>query len=313
MEKSFDFILGASDPEVSNLLKAPAGGEPALDRRFTQQEEFYLLLEQPFQVGAFEVHHDVHNPTPSTRYLEVIRSVVRAWTTQLPGLFQGLSWFFDPKDLFHPQFVQVLTARDKRYLYLLRADLTYRGRYAEVMGQGGNSTTPAYRTKSLFLESEVLPLDTIETQPTEKRLRLTKLFPFTWQGETGRGYFITGRWLDQEITKLLSRAALTPGTRIFPCYPLRCRYETLSSFCPTPTVDGRRRAAAALEAAWPLVSPWADRIQSDLRTDPYREDHPLVESLRSRWAGRLESRWGSFRLEPYLNESEQKEYRYHGD
>jgi hypothetical protein len=61
------------------------------------------------------------------------------------------------------------------------------------------------------------------------------------------------------------------------------------------------------------VSPWADRIQNDLKDDPFREDHPLVDRLREAWAGRLEKRWGSFRLEAYLNEHEQKEYRYHGD
>lgn len=313
MEKSCDFVLGASDPEVTGRLRAVDGLVPPWDRRFTQDEDFFLVLERPYVVDPFEIHHDVQNLSPSDRYLRVIRSLVQAWTEQVPGIFQGLSWFFDPKDLFHPLFLQILTARDKRYLVVLRPDLTFRGRHGEIVDRGGNDTTPRFTTRTLFLESEVLPLDSIESLPGEKRIRLTKLFPYTWQGETGRGYFVTGRWLDQEITKLLSKAAFAPGTRVFPAYPLRCRFETLSCRCLTPTNEGRRRTAALMEAAWPLVSPWSERIQTDLKAEPFREDHPLLGLLQQQWSDRLESRWGPFRLEPYLNETDQKEYRYHGD
>lgn len=313
MEKLCDFLLGPGDPEVSHRLKTLDARVPELDRRFTQQEDFFLVLERPIVVDPFEIHHDVQNLVPSERYLGVIRSVVKAWSDQVPGVFQGLSWFFDPKDLFHPLFLQVFTAKEKRYLFLLRADLTFRGRHGEILERGGNDTTPRYSTRCLFLESEVLPLDSVETTGSERRITLTKLFPYTWQGEEGRGYFVTGRWLDQEITKLLSRAALAPGMRSFPCYPLRCRYETLSSRCLNPGFPGRQRAAAILSAAWPLVSPWADQIQEDLKDDPFREDHPLVKSLRADWGGRLENVWGAFRTEAYLNEFEQKEYRYYGD
>jgi hypothetical protein len=239
--------------------------------------------------------------------------LVGAWADLVPGLFQGLSWYFDPKDLFHPAFAQVLASRDKRYLFLLRPDLTFRGRHAEMIERGGNDVTARYSTRHLFVEAEVLPLDTWVTRDLEKRLFLAKLFTETWEGESGRGYSLTGRWIDQEITRLMTRAALPPGTRSFPHYPLRCRFETLSARCVTPTAEGRKRAAAVLDAAWPLVAPWAGRIQADLKADPYREDHPLVESLRRAWGDRLASRWGGFRIEPYLNSQDQKEYRYHGE
>lgn len=311
MEKSCDFVLGVSDAEVTARLRSLDAKVPVWERRFTQEEDFYLLLDRPFVVDPFEIHHDVRHREPSDRYRSMIRSVVHTLTEQLPGVFQGLSWFFDSKDLFHPLFVQVLTARERKYLYLLRPDLSFRGRHGEILERGGNDTTPRFSTRSLFLESEVLPLDSIEVHPSGRQVFLKKLFPFTWQGESGRGYFVTGRWLDQEITKLLSRAALAPGQKIFPALPLRCRFETLSAFCPVPTQEGRKQAAAALEAAWPLVVPWADKIQADLKDEPYRDGHPLVPFLRQQWGGRLENRWGAFRLDPYLNEHEQKEYRYH--
>src|SRR6266540_3998192 len=120
MEKLYDFLLGASDPEVAERLKSLPEGTPTLDRRFNQEEDFFLVLDRPFIVEPFEIHHDVAHPRPSDRYRNVIRSLVTAWTDQVPGLFRGLSWYFDPKDLFHPLFVQVLTAREKHYLYLMR-------------------------------------------------------------------------------------------------------------------------------------------------------------------------------------------------
>ena len=311
MEKSYDFLLGVSDPEVAQRLKSLPEGPVDLDRRFNQEEDFFLVLDRPFIIDPFEIHHDVAQSRPPERYLKVIRSLVCAWADQVPGLFQGLSWYFDPKDLFHPLFVQVLSARDKHYLFVLRPDLTFRGRHGEVLEPGGNDTTPRFSSRHLFLESEVLPLETWESASEEKRLTLGKLFQMTWQGETGRGYFVTARWLDQEITRLLSRAAFPQGTRTFPHLPLRCRHQTLSVRCLTPTPQGRRKAASVLETALPLVEPWAERIQDDLKGDPFREDHPLVSLLRQALGDKISERWGGFRLEPYLNDHDQKEYRYH--
>ena len=313
MGKTFDFVLGAPDPGLTAQLKVLGPGPEVLDRRYTQEEDFFLVLDRPFEVESFEIHHEVANPAPSARYLSALTAAVEAWGAQVPGVFQGLSWYFDPRDLFHPLFLQVLSSNRGRYLFLLRPDLTFRGHHGEVVTRGSNSMTTRFTSRHLFLEAEVLPLGAWDPSEGVRGLTLKKLFPLTFQGEEGSGYFATGRWLDAEISKVLSRAALPPGTRTHPHYPLRCRFETLSTRCATPTAEGRRRSAALLEEAWPLVEPWADRIQSDLGADPYRDDHPLIAALRADWGDRLSARWGSYRIEPILNEHDQKEYRYHGD
>jgi hypothetical protein len=310
MDKSCDFLLGASDPEIAGLL-ASAGGDPRpRDRRFNQEEEFFLVLDRPFVVPSFEIHHTVSSLVPGPGYLDALRQLVRSWVDLVPEVFAGLSWYFNPRDLFHPVFVQVLSARGQRFLSLLRPDLTFRGRHGEILDRGSNDLTPRYSTRTLFLEAEALPLATWETGPEGKKLFLAKLFEDTYHGEQGLGYLRTGRWIDTEITKLLTRAVVAPGTKTFPFYPLRCRHQTLSVGCVDLTEAGRKRAASHLAAAWPLVAPWAEALQRELKDEGARE--PLADRMKAQWGDRLSHRWGGYRLEAYLNDHDQKEYRYHG-
>lgn len=310
MEPSCDFLWGASDAEISGLLAAPAG-TGTLDRRLTPEEELFLVVDRPVTVPSFGIHHPHDDPTPSPAYVAALRSVVAQWVERLPGVFAGLTWYFNPKDLFHPTFVQLFSVKGRHFLYLLRPDLGFRGRYAQVVDRGSNDQSPRYQTSHLFVEADVLPLETWEVGPGFRKLFLAKLFPHTWAGETGQSYLRTGQWIDRELTKVLSRAALAPGTKTFPYYPLRCRYSTLAVGCVDLDDDGRRRAATTLGAAWPLVAPWAETLQTELKEDGYRDDHPLIDRLRTAWAGALETRWGRYTLEPLVGDHG-KEYRYHG-
>lgn len=316
MEKTCDFFLGASDAEVAQSLAVDVSAGPALvgglDRRFTPEEEFFLTLPRPFVVPTFEIHHRVDDPVPSPAYVAALRSLVADWVTQAPGAFAGLSWYFNSRDLFHPTFVQLLSSRGKHFLYLLQPDLTFRGRYAEVLVRGTNDRTARYQTNRLFVEAQVFPLQTWEVGPGGRKLFLAKLFEDTWVGETGQSYLRTGQWIDREVTKVLTRAALVPGTKTFPFYPLRCRLGTLAVGCPDLDDAGRRRAAANLDAAWPLVAPWAPTIQADLKAEAYRDDHPLIERLRTAWGPTLSPRWGHYSLESVLAD-QGKEYLYHGE
>lgn len=313
MEKSCDLVLATSDAPLARRLMMAVDQVPSLDRRFTQEEDFFLVLDRPFVVGAFPIHHPVTDFHPPDAYLETLRTLVDGWVALVPGIFQGLSWFFDPKDLFHPIFVEVLNAGPKPYLFVLRPDLTFRRGYSEVLVPGGNTVTPRYSTRYLFLESEVLPLTSWTLDGDIQEFYLTKLFQPTWLGESGRGYFVTGQWLDRDISRLLSRAAFPAGVKTFPVFPLRCRYETLSVRCLSPTPEGRKRSAEVLEVAWPLIEPWTGRIQADLSAEPFRDDSPLVPDLREAWGPRLSLLWGDYRLEAYLNDHDQKEYRYYGE
>ncbi|MEI8092617.1 MAG: hypothetical protein WCG80_00230 [Spirochaetales bacterium] len=313
MEKVCDFLLGASDPSVSALFKGlDPQSQRSVQRCFNQEEELFLELAEPLEIRSLDVHHDINNAVPSPQYAAAIDKLGNDLAKVLPAVFSGLTWFFDPRDTLHPLFVQMLSAKDKRYLYVLRVDLTWRPRHGEVLERGTNSRTPHFRTKALFLESEVLPLASLDATPTEKRLYLAKLFQNTWKGESGRRYHVEGQWIDQDITKFLSRMVLTPGRKTFPFYPLRCRYNTLSASCVDLEPEGRRKAAAILDTAWGQIASSSTEIQDHLQAAPFSEDLPLFQRLREVCRPLVEPRLGDYRLEPYLNADEQKEYRYHG-
>lgn len=310
MEQSCDFQLGTTDPEIAGRFRS-CPTTPAGDRRATQEGEFHLVLPEAYEVAPFGVHHDVANLEPSPAYLAVIRSLADQGARLVPGVFSRLEWAFHPRDLFRPFFYQVFQLEGRPFLYLFRPDLSFRGRFAELLERGTNNLTARFRTNHLFYEAEVLPLARWEGNAQGRRLWIAKLFENTWVGETGRSYLRTGRWIDQDLTKLLSKAVLAPGRRAYPFYPLRCRLGTLAAGVGDLTLEGRRRACLGLAQIWSKVSGVAEPLQRALKAEPYRDDHPLLEVLRARLGAEASRPWGDFRLEPFLTQDHSKEYAYH--
>lgn len=271
----------------------------------------YLALDRPYEVPAFEVHHDVSTLVPSARYLSAVRSLADQWTAAAPEAFSGLQWFFHPRDLFRPVFLQPFSRQGRTFLYVLRPDLTFRGRTCEALDRSSNDLTARFRTDRIYVDAAVFPLARWQSEGPARKVFLAKLFENTWVGESGQSYLRTGRWIDRDLTRLMTRAALPDGFRTYPYFPLRCQLNTLAAGTADLTEAGRRRAAAALEAAWPLAAPVAEVLQNGLRAEGFRDGHPLLDPLRRRWGGALEKAWGQYRLEAYLSENDFKEYRYH--
>ncbi len=49
----------------------------------------------------------------------------------------------------------------------------------------------------------------------------------TWIGETGRGYFIQGIWMDADLNKFFTKLVIPQGKRIYPYYPFTSKYRTI--------------------------------------------------------------------------------------
>lgn len=308
-----DFTYQFSDQEINEFLKnLPEDGVP-YTRHFTQEEDFFVRLDQSVTIPKFNIHHDVKKIAPQSDYLSRIRLLIKSLATLLPRAFSHLTWFFDPRDIFHPGFIQILNFREKRYLYLLRMDLSLRPRGCEVLEAGTNDVTALYRTNQIFFESEILPLVEVRQLPGgERQFFVEKLFEQTWKGESGRGYFVTGQWIDGEISKFISKLFLVKGQRHYPYFPLRCRYNSVSSTVIHLSPEGRKQSLLTVEAALDFLRSQAKDIQTSLKEKPFSEDQDFFQKLKTLAPKDVQKRIGDFRVDAYLNEADHKEYAFYG-
>lgn len=248
--------LNYSDPEINALLKSADRSGEDLSRHFNQNEEFFLKLPTEFYVPSFPIHHDVRIPTPTLRYLETLKLVLNSVVPLAPQLFSGLTYFFDPTDTLRPGFFQLYRLGDTHYLYLLKIDLGYKASEHEVIQPGTNDSTPEYRSSKLFLEGIVIPLTSVHSEGGKvSGFSIKQTISQTWIGETGRGYFVQGIWIDYELTKFFSKLFFPSDKRAYPFYPFQCRYRTICSTVIETSAESRKSNPPLLHRAVQFVEP----------------------------------------------------------
>jgi hypothetical protein len=212
------------DEELNRLIAAlpetPAsGGMPLV--KFNQNEELFLEFEEEFLVPSFPIHHDMKIAEPERDYMEALRELVKRITRRIPSAFHGLTYYFDSSEILKPCFFRLYRVGEAIYLYLLRIDLGYRPFEAELEEMGTNDRTPIYRTRRLYAESEFIPLESVSWKGEQvEAFNIRQLISNTWIGETGRGYFLHGIWMDTGLSKFFTKLVLPDGGRIYPFYPL---------------------------------------------------------------------------------------------
>ncbi|HSV56666.1 MAG TPA: hypothetical protein VLH39_06100 [Magnetospirillaceae bacterium] len=303
--------LPYSDPGINAMAAgAAADSRDALyGMRFSQNEEYFLELPRVIEVPSFPIHHDVRRPEPSGTYLDSLRKVVGQLVKLLPATFRDLVHFFDPADPLKPAFYHLYKVQEVVYVYTLRMDLLNRPLETETTVPGTNATTPSYRTRRIYLESELIPLDGIERADGRIRaLRVRQLVSNTWIGETGKGYQLRGIWMDADLSKLFSRLFLPVGKRTHPFLPFFCKYKTVCSFVPVPEAPARKRALPVLHRALNLLAPEMERIQESLKNSPFSENAAFFRELRDRVPEAWKELYHDVSIRPYLNARDMKEY-----
>ncbi|MCK7508861.1 MAG: hypothetical protein MZV70_35770 [Desulfobacterales bacterium] len=114
----------------------------------------------------------------------------------------------------------------------------------ELVEAGTNETTPSYRTRRLYLESELIPREGIEREEGRARaFRVRQLVSNTWIGETGKGYQVRGIWMDADLSKFFSKLFLPEGKRVFPSCPSSASTKTVCVLsCPCRKGASRKRS-----------------------------------------------------------------------
>ncbi|MGO8694265.1 MAG: hypothetical protein ACLQMF_11425 [Rectinemataceae bacterium] len=299
------------DPEINSLIAAipDAAADAGFGIRYSQNEELFLDLSAELTVPRFPIHHDVRKDEPSATYAYAMRDVVRQLVEMLPASFTGLTYFFDPFESHKPHFYKLYKIEDAVYLYMLRVDLMYRPFEDEIVEPGTNDVAPAFRTRRIFVESELIPLEAVMWElGRAKAFKVKQLVSNTWIGETGRGYQVHGVWMDDDLSKFFSKLVLPAGARTYPFYPLFCKYKTVCAEAPSPSPECRKRMLPLLHRTISFLAPEIGRIQNSLRNQPFSEKMPEFEELRERIPVAWREALDGASTQAYLNARDMKEF-----
>ena len=300
--------LAHSDEDINEIIGI-APPEPLLfTRHFDQNEDFFIRLSEPLEIPSLPIHHDVRLREPDEGYLEAVRELMRILLARRISIFHGLTYAFDPAEVQRPTFYTVFEHEGLRFLYLLRLDLSYRPLLHEVVEEGSNDVSPRYRTDRLYLEADILPLEQAVEEEKDRRYVVEQIVSQTWIGETGRGYFVQGIWLDRDLTKFFSKLFLPPGKRTYPYYPFTCKYRSVCYSVLELSPKRRERAVPLLAAAREFLKPHIEEIQEALKEQAFSEKLPAFAKLKERVDESWYENWQDLRVRAYLNESDMKEF-----
>jgi len=287
------------DAGINELLgKIPEGqGNVAYSMHYTQSEDYFIDIPESVVVPQLPIHHDIHRLVPDAPYIRALNDVIKQLVKLLPDCFAGLTYFFDPAEILRPCFYHLYRIENDIYLYLLRLDLSPHPLEIDILQPGTNDITPAYSAKRLYFESEIVPLEAVIWDSGRvKAFTLKQIISQTWIGETGKGYRVRGIWMDSDLSKYFSRLFLAPGKRLYPFYPLFCKYRT------------RKKMLPVLHHAMNLLLPEVGVIQESLRAAKFSEDMPEFLALQKKIPESWKQPLAKFSMDSYLNEHEQKEY-----
>jgi hypothetical protein len=279
-------------------------------RHYNQTEDLFLALSRPFTVESLPIHHDIANPRPGDRYSAALRRILDELVPLAPNVFAGLTYFFDPVDVLHPAFFKVYRIEDVQYLYLLRIDLSFRAQDSEILERGDNDVTMTYRTRHLFLESLFVPLARVNTEGDRiVSFVINQTISQTWIGETGRGYFVQGIWMDLDLTRFFSKLFVPAGTRLYPFYPFVCKYKTVCQNVVEHESEARKARLPYLHGALKFLQPRLPEIQNALRGTQFSDNLEQFRRIKTEVPPSLSAVWAEFTVETYLNDRDMKEFR----
>jgi hypothetical protein len=299
-----------SDPNINARLAGAPSGEQAFSRHFNQVEEFFVRAGREYLVPQLPIHHDVRRPEPAKDYLVRLREVLAQLANLLPQLFRELTHLFDPAEILRPSFFKLYNIEDRQFLYLLRTDLGFRPHSHRVLVKGSNDFTPAYSTRELYLEALFIPLTQAEASGGRfARFRVDPVISSTWLDETGRGYFVQGIWMDNDLTRFFSRLLLPPGRRLYPFFPYACKYRTVCQNVIRFSPEQRQALLPQLDGVHAFLKPHMPEIEASMKASEFSEANATFRRLRELIPEAWTRLWADIGVEAYLNEQDQKEFR----
>lgn len=308
---SNEIRIGHSDQDIDAVLGALTGAHRPFTRHFSQGEDFFLKLDGEYTVPRLPIHHDVRLPRPSATYLRGLTEAIGQIASLAPQVLADLAYFFDPAEILRPCFFKLYRIEEQSYLYLLRVELALRASDSQIVERSSNDETARFRTSKLFLEDTVIPLEEVVRGEGGRvqAVRVRQTISQTWIGEFGRGYFQQGIWMDLDLTRFFSRLFLPPGARTYPFFPFLCKYKTVCQSLVDLTPEGRTVAMPSLHRVIGFLLPAMEGIQAEMRHGGFSEEMGVFKALKAKVPPSWYEPLKTVHVEPYLNESDMKEFR----
>lgn len=145
-----------------------------------------------------------------------------------------------------------------------------------------------------------------EETPT---FRIKQTLSDTWIGETGRGYFTKGIWMDDDLTKFFTKLLVPKTVRIYPFYPFVCRYKTICENMADLSPGFRVSSLTHLIQALEFLSPFMEDIQERLRDNQFSEEMEFFQNLKSKVPDYWNLVFQDIKIETYLNQNDMREFK----
>ncbi len=301
-------IISSTSERISNILTME-NKNSTYTYHFNQNEESFIKLETEFTVPHFPIHHDSDLDIPKKSYIDALENLMKQIIPNTASIFSNLTYFFEPTEIFHPSFYQIYRYKEQLYLYLIRLDFLFKPSDGTIVESGSNDVTNEYKTTNLYMESDLIPL----SEYTSKNGKISGFIieqniSDTWIGETGRGYLHEGIWIDQELTKFMSKLFLSNNKNAYPYYPFTCKYRTFCHTVTDLTINGRKKHLLYLHNARAFILPLLEKIQDALKQDSFSSDLPAFLEMREKVPKYWDEVWKPLNVKRYLNKSDMKEF-----
>ncbi|MDX9801154.1 MAG: hypothetical protein RBT69_07450 [Spirochaetia bacterium] len=298
-----------TDNEINRIIKKSKELEPLYTIHFSQNEDFFLKTKAPVTIPYFKIHHNFDNPQPDSSYTGKLAGIIEQIMPVIAPVLIDTEYFFDPAELLRPVFFKPYNIEGRDYLYIARLDLSFRPHDCEIIEMGGNDLTHTFTTQNLFLDVNILPVEKIvEKEGGRTDFNIKQSISKTWIGETGRGYFIQGIWMDSELTKFFTKLFLPADFLSYPYYPFVCKYRTISHVPINFSSVSREKNIAILDRSFNFIEPHMREIEEEFRISTFSPEMKLFKNLKKKINSQWYHDFKSLKIRRYINSRGMKEY-----
>ena len=295
--------------EISQIIKNYKEKQLPYTMHFSQNEDFFLKIRKTVIIPQFKIHHDVKNPYPDDEYLSNMVSIIEELFPYINCLIKDTSYYFDPAEPLRPVFYKLYTFEEKYYLYLVRFDFSFKPHDCEILKKGNNDITHKFKTENIFLDIDILPVEkVIERDADIIDFHIRQSISQTWIGETGRGYFIQGIWMDSELTKFFTNIFLPNDKLSYPYFPFFCKYRTLIHFPLQFEPLHREKHISILDRSYNFLLPFMREIENVFKDFLFSKEMDIYKNIKEKIDTNWYNDFSSLKIDRYLNNRGMKEY-----